>query len=67
MLVSGVVTIGSIHAGKAGNVIPPEVRMEGTTRDRDPAVAKVIEEKLEAIGTKGDRDMAKEAGEAKLD
>src|SRR5581483_2096331 len=28
----GLITVGSIHAGLAGNVIPPEVKMTGTMR-----------------------------------
>ena len=40
---SGVVTIGSIHGGNAHNVIPETVRMLGTARWFDPAVADTIE------------------------
>lgn len=39
----GVVTIGSIHGGNAHNVIPETVRMLGTARWFDPAVADTIE------------------------
>ena len=40
----GVVTIGSIHGGNAHNVIPQSVRMLGTARWFDPAVADTLEQ-----------------------
>ena len=43
-LKSGVVTIGSIHGGNAHNVIPETVRMLGTARWFDPAVADALEQ-----------------------
>ncbi len=39
----GVVTIGSIHGGNAHNVIPETVRMLGTARWFNPAVADTLE------------------------
>ena len=42
----GVVTIGSIHGGNAHNVIPETVRMLGTARWFDPAVADIIEQNV---------------------
>ncbi len=39
---SAVVTVGSIHGGTAGNVIPEEVRLELTIRTYDKAVRKAI-------------------------
>ena len=43
-LQSSVVTIGSIHGGNAHNVIPETVRMLGTARWFDPAVADALEQ-----------------------
>jgi amidohydrolase len=37
-----VVTVGSIHGGTALNIIPPQVRMEGTIRTFSPEVQKVV-------------------------
>ena len=42
----GVVTIGSIQGGHAHNVIPETVRMLGTARWFDPAVADTIEQNV---------------------
>ena len=42
-LQGSVVTIGSIHGGNAHNVIPETVRMLGTARWFDPAVADALE------------------------
>lgn len=36
------VTVGAIHGGTAGNVIPDEVALEGTLRYYDPAVREVL-------------------------
>jgi len=36
----GVVTIGAIHGGSAGNIIPDSVSLAGTIRSFDPAVRK---------------------------
>lgn len=52
-----VLTMGSIHAGKAGNVIPDEVEMVGTLRNLDPearernkaAATRIIETTAEAL------------------
>ncbi|MDP9095003.1 MAG: M20 family metallopeptidase [Pseudomonadota bacterium] len=43
-LQGSVVTIGSIHGGNAHNVIPETVRMLGTARWFDPAVADALEQ-----------------------
>ena len=37
-----VITIGSIHGGVRGNIIPEEVKMEGTIRTFDPDVRQVL-------------------------
>jgi len=42
-----VVTVGSIHAGTAGNVIPPEVVLKGTIRSLDEDVRREIAVELE--------------------
>lgn len=42
-----VVTVGSIHGGTAGNVIPPEVVLKGTIRSLDEAVRREIERELQ--------------------
>ncbi|MFC5467507.1 M20 family metallopeptidase [Cohnella suwonensis] len=44
-----VVTIGSIHAGEANNVIPQSCEMTGTIRSFDPTVQKVLPEAVERI------------------
>jgi amidohydrolase len=44
---AGVVSIGSIHAGQAGNVIPERVEMTGTIRYLEPEVQKTIHEEIE--------------------
>ncbi|MDA0184198.1 amidohydrolase [Solirubrobacter phytolaccae] len=45
-----VVTIGSIHAGDAPNVIPGEARLTGTARSFDPDVRSLIPKLIEEIG-----------------
>jgi amidohydrolase len=41
-----VITIGSIHGGVRGNIIPEEVRMEGTIRTFDAGVREELHAKL---------------------
>jgi amidohydrolase len=41
-----VITIGSIHGGIRGNIIPDEVEMEGTIRTFDPGVRESLHAKL---------------------
>ena len=58
---SGIVTLGSIHGGTKGNVIPDEVRMEGILRTLDPEtrcrmkqrLKEMIEKVSEAYGGQG--------------
>ncbi|SFB57166.1 hippurate hydrolase [Cohnella sp. OV330] len=47
-----VVTIGSIHAGDANNVIPSACRMTGTVRAFDPEVRERLPEGIERIVTR---------------
>ena len=47
----GVVTIGSIQGGHAHNVIPETVRMLGTARWFDPAVADIIEQNVTRLAS----------------
>lgn len=47
-----VVTIGSIHAGEANNVIPDMCRLTGTVRAFDPAVRAGLPERIERIATR---------------
>jgi amidohydrolase len=47
----GVVTIGSIHAGSAGNIIPDVVEMSGTLRAFDPAVMTKLRTRCTEIAT----------------
>jgi len=46
---AGVVSVGSIHAGTADNVIPELLQMGGTIRSNHPEVRSVLLEKLPAI------------------
>jgi hippurate hydrolase len=39
---AGVVTIGAIQGGSAGNVIPDQVTVRGTIRDYDPATRRLL-------------------------
>lgn len=43
---SAVLTVTQIHGGHSHNVIPAEVRLEGTVRSFDPAVQDRIEERM---------------------
>lgn len=42
----GVVTVGSIHGGTAGNIVPGEVTMEGTIRSNAPAIRDTLTQEL---------------------
>jgi amidohydrolase len=42
-----VITVGSIHAGNASNVIPERVELSGTIRYQDPTVQKTIRAEIE--------------------
>ncbi len=63
-LESAVVTVGSIHAGSASNVIPESVRMEGTVRTFKPeikrttvaALGRMVEQVCAAFGATGKLD-----------
>lgn len=45
-----VVTVGAIHGGNIGNVIPDQVTLKLTIRSFNPAVRKIILERLKTIG-----------------
>ena len=45
----GVVTIGAIHGGSVGNIIPDEVSVRGTIRDYDPAVRAKLKAGVERV------------------
>lgn len=47
-----VVTIGSIHGGNRGNIIPETVEMEGTIRTFDPEMRKILHKRLYRTVTK---------------
>ncbi|MFC5703877.1 M20 family metallopeptidase [Cohnella faecalis] len=47
-----VVTIGSIHAGQANNVIPHRAEMTGTVRAFDPAVRRQLPDRLRRIAVR---------------
>jgi amidohydrolase len=44
---AGVISLGSIHAGQASNVIPERVEMTGTIRYMEPEVQKTLHEEIE--------------------
>lgn len=46
---SAVITIGSIHAGNATNVIPDTAKLAGTARSLDNATRTFLEKKIETI------------------
>ncbi len=48
---TAVVTVGSIHAGKANNVIPALATLELSVRALDPRVRKLLEQRIKAIAT----------------
>lgn len=45
----GVVSVGSIHAGNAGNIIPGELTMEGTIRSNSPDIRNSMLKELPAL------------------
>ncbi len=60
-----VITVGSLHGGVRRNIIPEEVTMEGTIRTFDPAMQKLVHDKIkttasgiaEASGAKAETDI----------
>ena len=48
---TAVVTVGSIQAGKANNVIPASATLELSVRALDPGVRKLLEQRIKAIAT----------------
>jgi hippurate hydrolase len=50
-LQTAVVTVGSIQAGKANNVIPALATLELSVRALDPGVRKLLEQRIKAIAT----------------
>ncbi|MGW4125447.1 M20 metallopeptidase family protein [Nocardia sp. NPDC004711] len=46
-----VVTVGSLHAGDAYNVIPEEARLSGTVRSLSPATRDLLESELVGLAT----------------
>jgi amidohydrolase len=48
---SGVVTIGSVHAGAANNVIPDRAMLTGTLRAVDAGTRRLLHEEIERIAT----------------
>lgn len=48
-LAPGVVTVGLIRGGERNNIIPDEVRLEGTVRTFDPAVQDMVERRMNEI------------------
>ena len=48
----GVVTVGSIHGGTAGNIVTGEVTMEGTIRSNAPGIRNTLTGKLPEMVTK---------------
>lgn len=48
---TGVVTIGAIHAGQAGNVIADTAQMRGTIRSFDPAVRELLHRRVREVAT----------------
>ncbi len=49
---AAVITIGSLHGGIRRNIIPEEVKMEGTIRTFDPEMQKKIHEKIKLTATR---------------
>ena len=47
----GVVTIGTIHAGTANNIIPDRAILTGTLRTVDPATRRLLRDEVERIAT----------------
>ncbi len=48
----GVITVGSIHGGTAGNIVPGEVTMEGTIRSNAPAIRDTLTQELPDLVSK---------------
>jgi amidohydrolase len=48
---TGVVTVGAIHAGQAGNVIADTAQMRGTIRSFDPAVRELLHRRVREVAT----------------
>lgn len=46
---AAVVTVASIHAGEAFNVIPPQVEMTGTLRYFEPKIGETVQRRMEEI------------------
>lgn len=44
-----VVTVGMFHAGERSNIIPAEVKLQGTVRTYDPEVRSLIEKRMNEI------------------
>jgi amidohydrolase len=49
---AAVVTVGQIHGGVRNNIIPEEVKMEGTVRTLDPKMRENIHERIRRTATK---------------
>jgi hippurate hydrolase len=50
-LQTAVVTVGSIHSGKANNVIPATAQLELSVRALDPAVRHLLEQRIKSLVT----------------
>ncbi|MCW1967141.1 MAG: amidohydrolase [Anaerolineae bacterium] len=48
-LKAGVITIGAIHGGTVGNVIPDIVEMKGTIRSFEPEIESLLKKRMQAI------------------
>ena len=46
---SGVISFGSIHAGQAFNILPDQLKMEGTIRTHSEAVRNTIKQQLDRV------------------
>jgi hippurate hydrolase len=46
---TAVVTVGSIHSGKANNVIPASAQLELSVRALDPAVRRLLEQRIKSL------------------
>ena len=46
---SAVVTVGALHAGTVGNIIPEIAEMEGTIRTYDPEIRETVHRRMEEI------------------
>jgi amidohydrolase len=58
---AAVVTIGSIHGGIRGNIIPEEVKMTGTIRCLDPKIQLEIHENIKKVAKNAAAAMGAEA------